>query len=428
MLPVPTRSWPQVPRTALGALFIAITSSSWGCTENFSASDDDGLDGSTSTDATRPEVDGEDGDIFATGSEHDTALADGALSPDAVRGDATLDRESVDAALDASVALDADMDSADAGHDAEDGAHDASDGTIEARDAASDAAALDANAAADAGDGAIPPALAVTGGSVSVAAMCNGANGTLPQPAAQFLLTNRTTRAVGWTATAMNGTVTVSPSSSTLAASASTFVSVTAVALTGYPPAPTLNDTIGIVANTGSPPLAVPVVESFQGYFFSPLEIDFGLVPRFATVTQHVSAMFTGTCCQAGSANFSAPPFQAVTTLAPISGIATDIAVEFTPTTLAKSTTTFQFTGATAPVCTPPILLTGTGAPDPGCMTNGQELPDGTACATNGSGVTEAECNLGFCVQCAGIPDGVACTPADGGVDDGTCLGGACQL
>jgi hypothetical protein len=345
------------PKLRAGALCVvtATYAASWGCTENFSAGPAVGLDGSADANG-----------VVAPDSTAPDAPADGPVY-DAVADRAT-DATPADAAVDGLPPTD--------GPPLADAAADAPDTTVESIDGAggSDAqndvaAALpDASGAADAGDAAdapLAPTILVTG-TAACSATCQGAAGTTTSQAAAFVLQNTAPYAVHWNVVAVHGMVSLDPNGGTLTASPNGFsaMSATANPLPGYAPGPTATDMLVFTTDDGHPTVVVPITITFLGYHAASSAIDFGNVGLDASATQHVAVTFNGTCCTAASPDSTSGPFTAVSSRS--GGMVNDIAITFSPTAPGPSTASFQFGGLTTlEVCSPPIVVTGTGASGP---------------------------------------------------------------
>jgi hypothetical protein len=224
----------------------------------------------------------------------------------------------------------------------------------------------------DAGCSLAAQRLAVTssaGGSLAnpfvVRASCRGSTGTTVDTAPVpngFTLTNTSTLPVSWTAQASSAYFSLDNHGSTLAAGDSATVTVTAVALSAYPPGETVDDVV-VVTEDGPGACAhlLPVREAFEGYFFLPASLNYGDVALGRSSTLHVTATFTGGSLFAGVLSASPTDFLGSVQAgpAPITGLD----VTFAPTALGLRSGTVSFSGFMNPVCTPPISASGTGVP-----------------------------------------------------------------
>jgi hypothetical protein len=323
------------PRRTLfaGSLWIVVATygATWGCAEGFSGAPID----------VSPSFDGAVGDSMVT-----EALRDGPM---------------YDAWTDGSVMEAADPDTGDAAGSIDASQHEDAanpgDATVDGKDVLD--GGTGASDAADAADAPPPSFLSST--SVSVTATCNGAAGTTPQAPVQVTLTNNGPTTVTWSASAVHGAVVAQPNTGTVGVGGSAFTatSVMAAALTSYPPGPTLYDTLVVTTNDGRAPLLVPVTVAFLGYHADTPPIAFGLVPRGTSVTRQVAVTFNGTCCTSASPDAVLAPFSAVSTRS--AGVVTDVAITFSPTEASTFSASFQFAGTPVQVCSPPIMVSGTG-------------------------------------------------------------------
>jgi hypothetical protein len=349
------------PKLRAGALCIvtATYAATWGCTENFSAGPAVDLDGSAdgvgAPDSTAPDA-SSDGPVY---DAVDDRAADTASAPDAAPADAALDGLPPP---DGPTLADANDDAPDTTIEALDGA-----GGFDARN---DVAVLlpDAAGADDAGDAAdapLAPTILVTG-TAACSATCQGAAGATASQAAAFVLQNAAPYAVHWSVVARAGMVSLDPNGGNLTASPNGFsaTSATANPFPGYAPGPTITDTLVFSTDDGHPTVIVPITITFLGYHAASSAIDFGNVGLDASATQHVAVTFNGSCCTAASPDSTSGPFTAVS--ARSGGVVNDIAITFNPTAPGPSTASFQFGGLTTlEVCSPPIVVTGTGESGP---------------------------------------------------------------
>jgi hypothetical protein len=332
-------SRPRSLRAGSLCVIAATVAASWGCTERFGIAPNldasSGFDAGLRADLMDAELTG-DGPTEEAGTD---VSATDSLNPDAGDGSLAQDARSTDdGTIDDSNALDA-SDGKAADGDAPDG----------------DAGSWDA---ADAPDAPLPSNIG-TSSSVAVTAICNGANGTAPDTSATLTFGNNAAYPITWSAVAAHGSVVAQPSGGTIGGGLFTGTTVYAVALTGYAPGATLSDTLVVTTNDGHAPLRIPVTETFMGYHADTPPIDFGLVPTGTSVTKDVTVTFNGTCCTSASPDAVRSPFTAVSTRS--SGTVTSVAITFSPTTAAKFSDSFQFTGASVQVCSPPIMVSGTG-------------------------------------------------------------------
>jgi hypothetical protein len=354
-----------------------VTSSfvAWGCQPPGLSSEPDG-----SSDVSVPEeAASETHDATNDGTEGDSPT-DSGLGADATLADDDSGGGPVDAAPDAPV-LDAAPDEPvlDAAPDAP------------GADAGEEASGPDA-ASMDAGCSLAMQHLVVTstaGGALAnpfvVRASCAGSAGTTvdhtPTPNG-FALTNTSAGPVTWTARVSSTYFSLDNVGSTLAAGDSVAVTVSAVALSGYPPGQTVDD--AVVVTEGDPSAcahSLPIQEAFEGYFFLPATLAFGDVALGRSSTLHVAATFTGSSYFAGVLSAGPPPDFAGSVQAgpaPITGL--DVA--FSPSALGPRSGTVSFVGYMNPVCTPPIVASGNGvpAPSPACAS----LDSGAPCVDGG--------------------------------------------
>jgi hypothetical protein len=315
-------------------IVVATYAASWGCTEGFSAAPGLGPDASSSGDASPP-GDAMDAEPASDGPTRD-ARSDASAMDDHDAGDAS-------PAIDASLPPDA---------------ADGADATVDGNDVLGASDAADAPDAANAPDALLTPSLRASN-NVSLNATCNGALGTTPQSPASVTLTNRTPYAFTWSATATHGSVTAQPNSGTMGVGGFTAPMISAVPLSTYPPGPVLDDTLVVTTNDGRPALVIPVTETFLGYHADTSPIAFGLVPTGTSATQQVAVTFNGLCCMSASPDAVIGPFSAVSTRS--AGVVTNIAITFSPTAATTSSASFQFAGTLVQVCSPPIMVSGTG-------------------------------------------------------------------
>jgi streptogramin lyase len=226
-----------------------------------------------------------------------------------------------------------------------------------------------------------------------VRATCNDAAGTTVDPTPSpngFTFTNSSAGPVTWTAQVSSAYFSLDNVGSTLAAGDSVTVTVSAVALHGYPPGETTDDTVVVTENDPNACAhSLPIQEAFEGYFFLPASLLYGDVALGSSSTLHVSATFTGVSDLAGVLSAS-PTTDFVGSVQAGPGPVTGLDVAFTPSALGPRSGTVSFTGYMSPICTPPIAASGIGVPAPP-----------TACASLDGG---APCgNGGVCV-------GAACT------------------
>ena len=360
-----------------------------------------GTDGAAQGDAADAAGDAADGGVTTSldGESFDGPLTD--ASPDATGS------MEVDASPDATGSIEADgsadvtsADAASADASAEDGGGLAMDAAQDSGGSAADAPEDDGGPGSDAeapdgADSGCASQLVVTAVSgpsnLSVSAECAGSAGTNPNApgvigSQQITIRNPNASPVSWTAQVSTTYFSIDNQGGTLDQDETATVTVSAVALSTYPPSTTVSDTVLVTEGTTAGCVhTFPIQEGFLGYFFTPPTLDFGNVALTTTSSSmHVTANFTGGPYSAGVLSASpSPEFSGSVTrgTTPITGLD----VTFSPAALGLRQGTVTFSGANDPVCTAPIALTGTG-------TNGScaSAPTGSPCLTAGVCVESA--------------------------------------
>ena len=319
-------------------------------------------DGRTADDATGEGAAGDDGaakdDAAANGDE---AGEDSGTNDAAKATDATTDAPAADAdAGDAAETSAGDAEAADAG------AADALTGDA----GAADAGAADALADGGVADGAVdctavPPKLSLSPASIFFTGRCQGT--MTSAPTVLISLTNSSSDPLTWAASA-GPTVRLTNAGSTIPGNGQDALEVDLVSLGAYPSlGETITDSIRIteVSPAGCTHV-VPVTEEFEGYWYSPTDLEFGDVQVGHSALKHVSVTFVGSSYFSGSLFVSGNTTGDFSSSGQVGGAGGPLAgfdVIFSPTVTGSDQATFVWGGYNVSNCSPPVTATGTGTP-----------------------------------------------------------------
>ena len=193
---------------------------------------------------------------------------------------------------------------------------------------------------------------------IGVGATCNGARGTIPVGSGQVTITNTSGASLAFTASLPSSYFTLSSGGSTLAAGASATLTVSAIALTGYPPGESVSSSLTVQG--GGETVIVPVTEGFAGVFVQTTSVAFGDATVGQGASQTINVVETSTFEQLGASSATGP-FSIVNPGVIMSG-PEQWTVEFLPTTPGMQNGTATFGGYGAVFCTPnTVALSGTG-------------------------------------------------------------------
>jgi hypothetical protein len=337
------------------AVMLAVAVSLGGCRTDDDSSDRDGGDSGNAPDGTLG-----DGRTVGDATGEGAAGDDGAANNDAAaNGDEAGENGGTnDAAKPTDPTTDALAD-ADARDAAEASAGDA--GTV---DAAASGIASDGGGADGAVDcTAVPPKLSLSPTSLTLTSPCQG----MRSAATGFIsLTNSGSDPVTWVASA-GPTVRLTNAGSTIPGNGQDSLEVDLVAPGTYPPPDaTITDSIRIteVSPAGCTHV-VPVTEGFEGYWYSPTDLEFGDVQVGHSVSKHVTVTFVGSSYFSGSLFVSGDTtdFTSSGQLGGAGGPLTGFDVIFAPTVTGSDQATFVWGGYNVSTCSLPVTATGTGTP-----------------------------------------------------------------
>ncbi len=345
-----------VTRRTGWTLMLAAAVSLGGC-----PADDDGSNGHDGGDSgSAPDGASGDGrtvtDATGEGAAGDDATVDSDSSPNGDEGGE--DGGTPDAATPADATTDPGAD-ADAGDAAETSAGDA-----EAADADT-AGNVAYGGVADGGLDctSVPPKLSLSPTSLVLTSPCQGMRSA---PTVFISLENSGSDPVTWVASAGPAIRLTNPGS-TIPGNGQDGLEVDLVAPGAYPlPGETITDSIRIteVSPVGCTHV-VPVTEGFEGYWYSPTDLEFGDVQVGHSVSKHVTVTFVGSDYFTGSVFVSGDTTdftwggQLGGAGDPLSGFD----VIFAPTVAGPDQATFAWGGYDVSTCSPPVTATGTGTP-----------------------------------------------------------------
>ena len=337
-------------------VMLAAAVSLGGCQNDGGSTDRDGGDSGNASDGT-----------LSDGRTADDATSEGAAgdddaATDSASGDeAGEDSGTNDAAKTADATTDAPATDADAGEAAETSAGDAG---------APDAGAADARADGGLADGAVdctavPPKLSLSPTSLFLTSRCQGTVTSAPTVA--ISLTNSGSDPVTWTASA-GPTVRLTHTGSTIPGNGQDAVVVDLVSLGAYPSlGETIADSIWIteVSPAGCTHV-VSVTEGFEGYWYSPTDLEFGNVQVGHSASKHVTVTFVGSSYFTGSLFVSGNAtgdFSSGGQVGGAGGPLEGFDVIFAPTATGSDQATFVWGGYNVSNCSPPVTANGTGTP-----------------------------------------------------------------
>jgi hypothetical protein len=110
----------------------------------------------------------------------------------------------------------------------------------------------------------------------------------------------------------------------------------------------------------------VPMTEGFEGYWYSPTDLEFGDVQVGQSVSKHVTVTFVGNSYFSGSLSVSGNTTGDFTSGGQLGGTGNPLAgfdVIFAPRVTGSDQATFAWTGYNVSTCSPPVTATGTGTP-----------------------------------------------------------------
>jgi hypothetical protein len=338
-----------------------------GCMLETGSTDGDGGDSGNASDGTLS-----DGRTADDATGEGAAGDDGAANDVAAKGDeAGEDSGTNDAAKTTDAAADADAADADAGDAADAADTGAGDAT---ETSAGDAGVTDADAGGVASDGgaadgavdctAVPPKLSLSPTSLTLTSPCQGMRSA---PTVFISLTNSGSDPVTWTASA-GPTIRLTNAGSTIPGNGQDSLEVDLVAPSVYPlPGGTISDSIRIaeVSPAGCTHV-VPVTEGFEGYWYSPTDLEFGDVQVGHSVSKHVTVTYQDNGYFSGSLFVSGNTSGDFTWGGQIGGAGSPLGgfdVIFAPTVTGSDQATFVWGGFNVSTCSPPVTATGTGTP-----------------------------------------------------------------